>query len=244
VSAVALVVIAKAPVPGRSKTRLCPPCTPAQAAALARAALCDTLAAVAAAPARRRLVALDGTPGRWLREGLEVVPQPGGGLGARLAAALDAAGGPALVVGMDTPQLSAADLAAAAAPLEHGQADAVLGPALDGGYWAIGLRSPDARAFAGVPMSSERTCAVQRRRLGELGLEVALLHELRDVDDIADARAVAASAPSTAFASELARTETDLASAHAADHEQPMAVAAGGRGLEAPDRARERRPAN
>jgi uncharacterized protein len=244
VSGVALVVIAKAPAPGRSKTRLCPPCTPVQAAALAEAALRDTLAAVAAAPARRRLVALDGTPDGWLREGLEVVPQAKGGLGVRLAAALEAAGGPALVVGMDTPQLSAADLAAAAAPLEGGQADAVLGPALDGGYWAIGLRSPDARAFAGVPMSSERTCAVQRRRLGELGLEVAMLHELRDVDTIADARAVAVSAPHTAFACELARTETELASAHAADHEQPVAVAAGGGRLKAPDRARERGAAN
>jgi uncharacterized protein len=244
VSAVALVVIAKAPVPGRSKTRLCPPCTPVQAAALAEAALHDTLAAVAAAPARRRLLALDGSHDSWLPEGLEVVPQAGGGLGARLAAALEAAGGPALVVGMDTPQLSAADLVAATAPLEDGQADAVLGPALDGGYWAIGLRSPDARAFAGVPMSSERTCTVQRRRLGELGLGVAMLHELRDVDDIADARAVAAAAPYTAFASELARTEADLVSAHSADHEQPVAVAAGGRGFEAPDGARERRPAN
>jgi rSAM/selenodomain-associated transferase 1 len=243
VSAVALVVIAKAPVAGRSKTRLCPPCTPVQAAALAEAALRDTLAAVAAAPARRRLVALDGSPDGWLREGLEVVPQLGGGLGARLAAALETAGGPALVVGMDTPQLSAADLAAAAAPLEGGQADAVLGPALDGGYWTIGLRSPDARAFARVPMSSECTCAVQRRRLAELGLKVAMLHDLSDVDTIADARAVAAAAPHTAFASELARIEPDLVSAHAADHEQPVAVAAGGGGLKAPEGARERRTA-
>jgi rSAM/selenodomain-associated transferase 1 len=211
VSTVALVVIAKAPAPGRSKTRLCPPCTPAQAATLAEAALRDTLAAVAAAPARRRLIALDGAPGGWLRAGMEVVPQVEGGLGARLAAALLAAGGPAIVVGMDTPQLSAADLATAAAPLEGGRADAVLGPAPDGGYWAIGLRSPDPRAFAGVPMSSERTCAVQRRRLGELGLEVATLHGLRDVDTISDARAVAATAPHTAFASELARVERAVA---------------------------------
>jgi uncharacterized protein len=243
VSSVALVVIAKAPAPGRSKTRLCPPCTPAQAAALAEAALRDTLAAVATAPARRRLLALDGSADGWLPEGLEVVPQVEGGLGARLAAALEAAGGPALVVGMDTPQLSAADLVAAAAPLADGHADAVLGPALDGGYWAIGLRAPDARAFAGVPMSSTRTCAVQHQRLRELGLDVAMLHELRDVDDIADARAVAAAAPNTAFASELARTEQALRSADAADREQPVAVAAGGGRLEAPDRAREGGPA-
>jgi rSAM/selenodomain-associated transferase 1 len=244
VSTVALVVIAKAPIPGRSKTRLCPPCTPVQAAGLAEVALRDTLAAVAAAPARRRLIALDGSPGGWLRAGLEVIPQVEGGLGERLAAALDSAGGPALVVGMDTPQLSAADLAAAAAPLDGGRADAVLGPAHDGGYWTIGLRSPDARAFAGVPMSSERTCAVQRRRLGELGLEVAMVHELRDVDTIADARAVAASAPYTAFASELARIEPTLGSADAADHEQPVAVATRRGRLKTPDAARERHPAS
>jgi uncharacterized protein len=242
VSTVALVVIAKVPAPGRSKTRLCPPCTPVQAAALAEGALRDTLAAVAAAPARRRIVALDGSPGGWLPAGLEVVPQVEGGLGARLGAALESAAGPALVVGMDTPQLGATDLAAAAAPLEDGRADAVLGPALDGGYWTIGLRSPDARAFAGVPMSSERTCAVQRRRLRELGLDVAMLHVLRDVDTIADARAVAASAPYTAFASELARIEQTLVSADAADHKQPVPVAARRGGLETPDGARERRP--
>jgi rSAM/selenodomain-associated transferase 1 len=242
VSTVALVVIAKSPAPGRSKTRLCPPCTPVQAAALAEAALRDTLDAVSAAPARRRLLALDGPPGGWLRDGLEVVPQVQGGLGTRLAAALGAAGGPALVVGMDTPQLSAADLAVAAAPLEDGRTDAVLGPALDGGYWTIGLRSPDPRAFLGVPMSSERTCAAQRRRLHELGLEVAMIHELRDVDSIDDARAVAAAAPHTGFASQLARTEPALASAHPADHEQPVAVAAGRDGFEAPDAPRERLP--
>lgn len=61
-SAPALAVIAKAPVAGRVKTRLCPPCTPQQAAALAGAALQDTLAAVAATPAHRRVLVLDGEP--------------------------------------------------------------------------------------------------------------------------------------------------------------------------------------
>ena len=143
-SAVALVVIAKAPVPGRSKTRLCPPCTPAQAAQLAAAALADTLAAVADAPARRRLLALDGelaeTPA-----GFELIEQRGTGLGERLGHALEAAGGPALVVGMDTPQLTPATLAHATARLASGDVDAVLGPALDGGYWTIGLRRPTRR---------------------------------------------------------------------------------------------------
>src|SRR5437762_2879352 len=74
---VALAVIAKAPQPGRVKTRLCPPCTPLQAAALARAALADTLAAVRATPAPRRVLVLDGV---WAAGGLEVVAQRGDGL--------------------------------------------------------------------------------------------------------------------------------------------------------------------
>src|SRR4029453_10639579 len=82
-----LIVIAKAPVPGRVKTRLCPPCTPAQAAALAEASLRDTLAAAARCGASRRVVALDGAPGSWLPDGFEVIPQRGSGLAERLSAA-------------------------------------------------------------------------------------------------------------------------------------------------------------
>ena len=148
----ALLVIAKEPVPGRVKTRLCPPCTPSQAA--------------------------------------------------RLAAAFADAGGPALLVGMDTPQVSPELLGSGLAALER--ADAVFGPALDGGYWAIGLRRPDASVFAGVPMSRVYTGAFQRGRLAALGLRTVDLPPLRDVDDIAGARAVAAETPGSRFAAELA----------------------------------------
>lgn len=200
----ALVVIAKSPAAGRSKTRLCPPCTPEQAALLAEAALRDTLAAVAAAPARRRILALDGEPGPWLPRGFEVVEQRGDGLGERLGHALEEAAGPALVVGMDTPQLTPAVLAHAASALRRPGTDAVLGPALDGGYWTIGLREPDAAVFERVPMSSDGTCEAQRRRLAELGLRVATLPWLRDVDTIDDAYAVARACPGSEFAAALA----------------------------------------
>ncbi|MBA3299205.1 MAG: TIGR04282 family arsenosugar biosynthesis glycosyltransferase [Thermoleophilaceae bacterium] len=200
---VAIVVIAKTPQPGRSKTRLCPPCTPAEAAALAQAALCDTLAAVGAAPARRRVIALDGEPGPWLPGGFDVVCQRGSGLGERLTHALASAGGPAIVVGMDTPQLTPRLLESAAARLVEPGIDAVLGPALDGGYWTIGLRRADPAVFLGVPMSTDQTYSAQRRRLRELGLLWAELPALRDVDTIADARTVAAAAPTTRFAQAL-----------------------------------------
>jgi uncharacterized protein len=202
---VALVVIAKAPAPGRSKTRLCPPCTPEQAAMLAAAALSDTLAAVMATPASRRILALDGEPDGWLPPGFELHAQRGAGLGERLGHALAAAGGPALVVGMDTPQLSPALLRLAARRLAQPGVDAVLGPAFDGGYWTIGLRRPDTAAFEGVPMSSAETCAAQGARLAELGLRTAELPALRDVDTIADAAAVARDHPATGFATAYRR---------------------------------------
>lgn len=203
VPAVTLIVIAKEPVPGRVKTRLCPPCTPAQAADLAAAALSDTLATVAATPARRRILALDGSPGAWLPDGFDVVPQRGDGLAQRLADAFSHADGPALLVGMDTPQIDRSLLCGAIDAL-GGSADtapdAVLGRALDGGWWALGLTRPDLPVFDGVAMSTDHTHVDQVRRLRELGLRHVDLPELLDVDTWEDARTVATAAPDADFA--------------------------------------------
>jgi rSAM/selenodomain-associated transferase 1 len=208
----ALLVIAKEPVPGRVKTRLSPPCTPAQAASLARAALEDTLtAALAVQRDARRVLVLDGEPGAWIPDGFEVIPQRGDGLAERLAAAFDDAGAPAFLVGMDTPQVTPELLETG---LDAVLADdAVFGAALDGGYWGIGLREADARAFDGVPMSEDNTGAVQRARLAILGLDTAILPPLRDIDTIADARAVAREAPDGRFAAALAEVEPEALAA-------------------------------
>jgi rSAM/selenodomain-associated transferase 1 len=197
----ALIVIAKAPEPGRSKTRLSPPLTLEGAARLAEASLRDTLECAAQVPAKRRVIALDGEPGSWLPAGFEVIPQRGDGLDERLASAFEDVGEPAVLIGMDTPQLRPAMLRQALARLR--QADAVLGPALDGGYWAIGLRDADRRLFEGVPMSAAHTCRSQLARLAAHGRSVALLPQLRDVDLFDDARAVAKLAPRSRFASAL-----------------------------------------
>jgi glycosyltransferase A (GT-A) superfamily protein (DUF2064 family) len=199
-SGVAIIVIAKSPVPGRVKTRLCPPCTPAEAATIAEAALADTLRNVAATPATARVVALDGAPGPWIPPGFVIVPQLGTGLDERLANAFAAVTGPALLIGMDTPHVRARELNDAADALMEPGVDAVLGPALDGGWWALGLRAADPRVVLGVPMSTATTGAAQRVRLSRLGFHTVTVAARRDVDSFEDARIVAAEAPESRFA--------------------------------------------
>lgn len=220
----ALLVLAKAPRPGYSKTRLAPDFGAVGAARLAAAALADTLTVVSQVPAARRVLVLDGDlDGRWVPDlplGFEVVPQTDGGHAARIAAALELADGPALLIGMDTPQVTPdllqVDLS--------GDTSAWFGAAEDGGWWALGLR--EARRFArqvlaGVPMSTSDTGRLQRLRLVEAGLQIADLPPLRDVDLPADAHAVARQAPGTRFAQALAALDPPA--------EQPS-VAAGATG--------------
>jgi rSAM/selenodomain-associated transferase 1 len=186
-----LVVLAKAPMPGRVKTRLCPPLTGQQAAQVAAAAIADTFAAVQQVQVRRRLVALDGDPTGLVPAGFEVLPQRGGGLDERLAAAFDDVSRdcalPILLIGMDTPQVTPLQLGYAAALLASGRP--VLGHASDGGWWALGLEVPDQQVLLGVPMSSDVTGREQEARMRERGLDPALLPVLRDIDVIEDLHA-------------------------------------------------------
>lgn len=206
---VTLLVIAKEPAPGKAKTRLAPALGEEGAAAVAEAALADTLEAVSAVRPKRPLVlALDGDPGAWLPPGFEIIAQRGTGLAQRLAAAFEDVGRPAFLVGMDTPQIDAATIEAACEQLCRPGNDAVIGLAPDGGWWGLGLRVPDGRVFEGVPMSHERTGAAQIEAMIALGLRHAELAQLRDVDTIEDARAVAAQAPGSRFAEALGRLAT------------------------------------
>lgn len=196
-----VLVLAKAPVAGRVKTRLCPPCTPADAAGIAAAALADTVdAAVRTAPV---VLAVDGDlppPA-----GTVVVPQRGTGLAERIAAAFaDAGPGPTLQIGMDTPQ-AGPDLLGSCLAAVDGTVDAVLGPAEDGGWWALGLHDPaHAELLAGVPMSTPDTGRLTLAALRGAGLRVGLLPTLRDVDEWSDAVAVAGLAPHGRFAAAVA----------------------------------------
>jgi glycosyltransferase A (GT-A) superfamily protein (DUF2064 family) len=203
VSDTQLLVVTKAPVPGRSKTRLTPPCTPEQAAEIAAASVGDTLDTVRATPVGRRVVALDGAPGDLDLADLVVVPQVEGDLGTRLAAAFgDAMAGPdgdrpTLLIGMDTPQVTPELLADSLRQLvDAGPGAAVLGVAPDGGWWALGVHSPAAaQVLPDVPMSREDTAANTRAALEGAGFTVLDLPELTDIDHFPDALAVARRCP-------------------------------------------------
>lgn len=194
-----VVVIAKSPVAGRVKTRLCPPLTTHAAATLAAAALTDTLDAVRGAAPTRRVLALAGALSSR-PPGFEVLPQRGDAFADRLAAAfVDAGPGPVLLIGMDTPQLGSRliDLALR----ELSTVDAVLGRAIDGGWWALGLQDGrHAEVLQDVPMSTPDTAAATYTALRALGLQINELPRLRDVDTFPDAVAVAELAPASRFA--------------------------------------------
>jgi glycosyltransferase A (GT-A) superfamily protein (DUF2064 family) len=195
-----LLVIAKEPVPGLVKTRLTREYSPEEAAAVAEAALWDTLDTVRSLPARRRILVLEGRTGPWMPEtGFEVLPQSGGGLDERIAHAFAACSGPSLLIGMDTPQITGEHLAPVLAPDAWDRADAWFGPSEDGGFWALGMARPDPGLLRGVPMSTPRTGCVQRARLVDAGLRVGDLAVLNDVDTPRDAAAVASLVPDSRF---------------------------------------------
>lgn len=209
---VIVLVVAKAPVPGRAKTRLAARVGNQAAADIAAAALLDTLDAVAAAPVEARVVALTGeldeaSGGDEIRTSLAdftVIEQRGAGFAERLANAhVDAAaafvGLPVLQIGMDTPQVTDELIAECARELLA--ADAVLGPARDGGWWVLGVADAAmADCLRSVPMSRSDTGVATLAALHDTGVDVSLVPALADVDTVDDIDAVRrACAPGSRF---------------------------------------------
>jgi hypothetical protein len=188
-----VIVFAKAPRAGQAKTRLIAALGAEGAALLAERLLNATLDHAVAADIGP--VQLCVTPDRThpafaaaSRHGSVIVTEQGDGdLGERMARAFEralATRGIALLIGTDAPQLDAAYLRAAAAALDD--ADAVFGPAADGGYTLVGLQRPAAGLFSGMRWSHSQVMAQTRERLAALGLRHVELPVLHDVDEPAD----------------------------------------------------------
>jgi rSAM/selenodomain-associated transferase 1 len=237
----AVAVMAKAPRAGRSKTRLCPPFTPAEAQALSAAFITDitanlALAArdapvapyVAFAPAGTEALfagLLAPGTGLVLADGV-IAPPPGvTGFGLSLLHAMQAlfaAGyGGVCVLNSDSPNLPTAVLRDAARRLMAPGGEAVLGAAEDGGYYLLGLRAPHAAMFAGIAWSTGGVAAATRDRAAALGLRLDELPAWYDVDDAASLRRLLAEDGSgDPVASEAPATRAALARLGAAERVQ------------------------
>lgn len=201
---VSLVVFAKEPLPGTVKTRLAPPLDPRDAAALYTAFVEDVCATLSAAalPGDRRVLAAPGGAGAVLRgvaerHGFATAAQVGADLGARMAHAIGAelsrGAASVLLVGSDSPTLPAAALAEARRLLAPGgPAQAVLGPAADGGYWLAGARGSVPDLFDGIPWSTRDVLAATLSRARSRGIALELLPFWYDVDDAPALRLLAA----------------------------------------------------
>jgi len=201
----ALVIFAKAPIPGEVNTRLCPPLTPDEAATLHGSFVLDMLerttlaAATLQLPFHRYLACAPSSELVFFkimeeRQGVRLLDQVGEDLGQRIhrtCVDLFAKGyKQVIIVGTDVPTLPLSVYHEAFAMLGH--SDVVLGPALDGGYYLIGLTQPAEKLFTGVPWSTDQVLAVTQQNAKTLGLSVGLTTAWRDVDTIADLQALIA----------------------------------------------------
>ncbi|HKT36598.1 MAG TPA: TIGR04282 family arsenosugar biosynthesis glycosyltransferase, partial [Nitrospira sp.] len=195
----ALVVFAKAPIPGQVKTRLCPPLTPDEAATVHGSFVIDTLERTKAAVSKFRLPVdryLACAPTSTVaffkimeeRQTVGLLDQEGDDLGARMNRVFESlfARGyrRVLIVGTDVPSLPLDTYRQAVQLLDR--SDVVLGPASDGGYYLIGLTRPVPALFHQIPWSTDRVLALTQEKAAELNLIVGLLPEWRDVDTIDD----------------------------------------------------------
>lgn len=195
----ALILLAKAAVPGQVKTRLCPPFTKAGAAELYACLLEDTAAELDRLK-RVRLFLFFSPPqsGNFFRRDpfsrFEPLPQRGGDLGERMSAAFDAVFdrgfARVVLVGADSPSLSASLVRAAFRELSS-SAGAVFGPSSDGGFYLIALRSRAPSLFRGVDWGTGTVLAEVSSRCRAAGIPYALLPSGFDIDTAADVSALA-----------------------------------------------------
>lgn len=199
----ALVIFAKAPIPGQVKTRLCPPLTPDEAATLHGSFVLDTLERTKLAvtklklPLARYLACAPSATHVFFkimeeRHGVNVIDQVGNDLGARMdqafAALFKRGYSHVLIIGTDVPTLPLDYFKQALTLLDSH--DLVLGPALDGGYYLIGLKRMAPELFATIPWSTDQVLTRTQEKAATFGLKMALLEPWRDVDTVADLQAL------------------------------------------------------
>ena len=175
-----VVLFTRWPEPGQAKTRLISVLGADAAAALHRKLTERVLGAMRDSGLPMEVRATGAPLSRfrgWLGEGLVLVDQGDGDLGARL---LRAAEPPVILIGADIPDLSAACLRAAATALRD--APAVIGPAEDGGYYLLGLRTPMPFLFEAMPWGTDQVFTITAERLADRGIVPALLPTLADLD--------------------------------------------------------------
>lgn len=194
----ALGIFAKAPIPGRVKPRLTEEVGPSTAAEIYWQVGRHVVAAAAGAAHRTTVWYAPSHEGAFVREWLdglgrvELRPQPSGTLGARLSHASSrhfAEGAERVVlIGTDCPGVDRRLITEAFTALAA--FDVVLGPALDGGYYLLGLRNPQPSLFRDIPWDTAAVHAQTRARAMAAGLTLRLLRPLRDIDTARDARAL------------------------------------------------------
>jgi uncharacterized protein len=192
-----IAVMAKASIPGKTKTRLVPPLTFEEAAAFNTAFLQDVAANIAAAGCEAPISAYMayGPPGTesffeaTLPPTVEMIeawfPNFGDCLFVAIEQVLARGHASAVVLNSDSPTLPTALLAETARVLAQPGDRAVLGPSNDGGYYLLGLKTPHRRLFQDVAWSTDRVAQQTRERAAEIGLDLQVLPEWYDVDDLA-----------------------------------------------------------
>lgn len=190
-----LIIFAKEPQPGQVKTRLSPPLSPVEAAELYHYFFQDVAAEMASLPEIEVAIAFDPASARNFFEtlapkGVKLVPQADAGLSERLIQAFAwgfARGYEAVLIrNSDSPDLPGSIILEGAEGLLSGQADVVLGPSPDGGYYLIGLRRPCPKIFGEIPWSTDGVLQETLNRARSLGLKVHLLPSWADIDDVSE----------------------------------------------------------
>lgn len=201
--ATALVIFAKAPVPGQVKTRLCPLLTPDEAATLHGSFVLDTLERTKTAVGKLKLdmdryLACAPSSGHVFfkimeeRQGVKLIDQVGDDLGRRMHHVVETMFSRGyrrtIMIGTDVPTVPLEYFRQALTLLETH--DLTIGPALDGGYYLIGMNKPVPELFVDIPWSTDQVLRLTQEKADVLGLKPALLERWRDVDTLDDLEAL------------------------------------------------------